>query len=66
MIGKGKRVIHKGEYRKEQIKKVIISESVKEIEEEAFAGWTDLREVVFEGDSQLQKIGQRCFANTNI
>ena len=40
--------------------------AVTEIAEEAFRGWTSLREVVFEPGSQLETVGAYAFADTAL
>lgn len=46
--------------------KVIIPSSVTEIQKEAFKGWENLREIVFDDDSHIQKIGVGAFSETSL
>ena len=48
------------------IKKVFISNTVRELGENAFCGCEKLHEVIFEPDSQLETIGESCFSNCEL
>jgi hypothetical protein len=45
------------------LKSVKIPKSVKQIDEEAFTGYTGLEEIIFEEGSQLETIGEEAFSN---
>ena len=48
------------------MEKVIISSSVRELGNEAFQSCQKLCEVVFEPESQLERIGESCFTSTGL
>ena len=48
------------------IKKVFISNTVRELGENAFCGCEKLHEVIFEPGSQLETIGESCFSNCDL
>lgn len=48
------------------MEKVIVSNSIRELEDYAFYRCQKLREVVFESGSHLERIGEACFAGCGI
>ena len=53
-------------FRKSDIEKVFISNTVRELGDSAFCFCHKLREVVFEPDSRLESIGKNCFYNCEL
>ena len=48
------------------MQRVVVHAAVTEIMDDAFRGWTSLREVVFEPGSQLEMVGAYAFADTAL
>ena len=48
------------------VQRVVVHVAVTEIMDDAFRGWTNLREVVFEPSSRLRRIGDYAFAGTAL
>lgn len=48
------------------VTKVVLAASVKTINDEAFNGWENLKEVIIPSNSQLSKIGKNAFAGTGL
>ena len=59
----GTEVICRGCYRENDIERVFIPKSVREIQEDAFKDCTNLREVIVEEGSALRTVGKSVFCN---
>ena len=51
---------------REDVTRVVVHSGVTAIEADAFRGWTSLEEIVFEGKSRLERIGDHAFAGTAL
>lgn len=51
---------------RKNVQKVFVHGRVTAIEADAFGGWTNLKEIVIEPNSRLERIGDRAFAGTAL
>ena len=60
----GTEIIKDSQYERKNYETVFVPKSVTEIGNNAFEDCRNLKEVVFEEESKLEKIGQDCFQNS--
>ena len=58
--------VKKEKVARQDVQCVVVHAAVTEIMDDAFRGWTNLREVVFESGSRLRRVGDHAFAGTTL
>ena len=66
VLNEGLKTIGSETFRSSKIKRIVISKSVTKIDKCAFENCKNLKEVVFEGGSKLEKIGFGCFKDSEL
>ena len=61
VVPDGTEVICEGCYKGKDMERVFVPKSVRETQDSAFEDCKNLREVIFEEESKLKKIGERAF-----
>lgn len=61
MVPDGTLTIRKGQFSNQNYERMFIPMSVVEILDNAFSGWKSIKEVIFEYDCMLKKIGREAF-----
>lgn len=51
---------------RQDVQRVVVHAAVTEIADDAFRGWTSLREIIFEPGSRLKRVGDHTFAGTAL